>query len=86
MISKVQETNIESRVQESGKKEKDRGPNRGSESVEMALGLWPQAGNCSGGLVLPVIKAGEQVLNSGFEPVRMTGGSNCLLPCMLYNK
>ena len=33
MISKVHETSIESRAQESSKKEKDRGSNRGSESV-----------------------------------------------------
>ena len=41
--------------------------------VKMAPVLSPQAGNCSGGLVLSVIRAGELVLNSGFEPVRTTG-------------
>ena len=54
----------------------------GSRQVKMAPVLSPRAGNRSGGLVLPVIRAGEPVLNSGFKPVRRTGfyeyRTNCI--------
>jgi len=54
----------------------------GSQQVKMAPVLSPRAGNRSGGPVLPVIRAGELVLNSGFKPVRRTGfyeyRTNCI--------